>query len=118
MDFIFKSRPNGSIFSLAYIFGAALTLGACTRAGRAAPPAAFADGGDAQRLVTLVDYIGGDYVGAVKDGRVIDEAEYAEQIKFVTDARALAKGLGSDGALLAALGEIERLVQALSLIHI
>ena len=114
MDFIFRRRPNGSIRSLA--FGAvgvvALTLGACTRGGRPAPPAALADGGDAQRLVTLVDYIGGDYAGAVKDGRVLDEGEYAEQLKFVTDAHALAKGLGSDAGLLAALGEIERLVQA------
>jgi high-affinity iron transporter len=112
MDFIFTSRPSGSIRSLACILGTALTLGACTRAGRAVPPAALADGGDAQRLVTLVDYIGGDYAGAVKDGRVIDEGEYAEQLKFVTDARALARGLGSDGDLMAALGEIERLVQA------
>src|SRR5882672_6445881 len=99
MDFIFKRRASGSTPALAsfiIILGASLTLVDCTRAGRAAPPAALADGGDAQRLVTLVDYIGGDYAGAVKDGRVIDEGEYAEQLKFVTDARALAKGLGGD----------------------
>src|SRR5258706_237868 len=113
MDFIFKRRAEGSPRGLALcVFGAALALGGCARSGRPAPPDALADGGDAQRLVTLVDYIGGDYAGAVKDGRVLDEGEYAEQLKFVTDARALAKGLGGDPALLAAVGEIERLVQA------
>jgi high-affinity iron transporter len=114
MDFIFRRRRDGSSRApFIFMMVIALTVGgACTRSDRPVAPAVVADGGDAQRLVTLVDYIGGDYSGAIQDGRVLDEAEYAEQLKFASDARALAKDLGGDDTLLATVGEIERLVQA------
>ena len=48
------------------------------------------DGGDAQRLVSLVDYIAGDYPMAVEDGAVVSPAEYEEQLTFAADARRLA----------------------------
>ena len=35
-------------------------------------------GNDAQRLFSLIDYIGGDYQFAVKDGEIINQDEYAE----------------------------------------
>ena len=63
----------------------------------APPPAAvshtIADGGDAQRLVALVDYVGSDYAAAVHDGVVVSAAEYEEQLRFVRDARAMAAAL-------------------------
>jgi high-affinity iron transporter len=37
---------------------------------------------EAKRLVALVDYIGGDYKNAVRDGQVINEDEYHEMIEF------------------------------------
>lgn len=48
------------------------------------------DGGDAQRLVTILDYISTDYAGAVKDGAVLSELEYTEQQAFIATARELA----------------------------
>ena len=67
-----------------------------------APPAAgshtMADGGDAQRLVALVDYVGSDYAAAVHDGVIVTPAEYDEQLRFVHDARAMAAGLLGPGA--------------------
>jgi high-affinity iron transporter len=41
---------------------------------------------DAQRLLALVDYIGGDYNNAVKDGKVIDQDEYQEMKEFTANA--------------------------------
>ncbi len=104
MDFIFRNRPNVP-------FGLIVALFIAGCAHPAPPPAAVADGGDAQRLVTLVDYVGGDYAGAVRDGRVLDDSEYQEQLKFAADARALAKGLQADAPLLGALAEVEQLVR-------
>ena len=59
------------------------------------PPAAPAtpDGGDVQRLVSLVDYVAADYAGAVRDGQVIQPAEYEEQQRFLADARRIAGDL-------------------------
>jgi len=37
---------------------------------------------DTQQLLQLIDYVGVDYVGAVADGQVINEAEYAEMLDF------------------------------------
>lgn len=48
-----------------------------------------------RRLASILDYVAGDYAVAVRDGQVIDEAEYEEQIAFVGDARRLAAELAS-----------------------
>ena len=88
---------------------AAIALSACSHSP--SPPRALPDGGDAQRLVALVDYISGDYAGAVQRGRVIDDGEYQEQLRFAADARTLATGLQADGALLEALARVEELVR-------
>jgi high-affinity iron transporter len=111
MDFIFKYSAHNRLRTLALALSAAMLVGACGQRTPPAPPRAVADGGDAQRLVALVDYIGGDYPGAIKDGRVLDEAEYAEQLKFAADAQTLARGLQADEPLRAALALIDRLVQ-------
>ncbi|HET6612292.1 MAG TPA: FTR1 family protein [Kofleriaceae bacterium] len=65
-----------------------------------APPVATApqDPGTAdkvRRLAAIFDYVAADYPGAVKDGRVLSAAEYAEQLSFVDDAAALAHNLGA-----------------------
>jgi high-affinity iron transporter len=39
---------------------------------------------EAERLVFLLQYVGGDYGEAVRDGRIIDEAEYQENRDFVS----------------------------------
>ena len=43
------------------------------------PPLAQAS---TQQLLQLIDYVGVDYGGAVSDGKVINEAEYAEMLDF------------------------------------
>ena len=43
---------------------------------------AFAAGDEAKRILALVDYIGGDYKNAVKDGSVINPDEYQEMSEF------------------------------------
>lgn len=62
-----------------------------------------------RRVAGILDYIGGDYRGAVSaDGRVLDEGEYAEQGSLARDADALAAqaGLPADGELRRLLAEI------------
>ncbi len=61
------------------------------------PPAP--DGGDAQRLVALVDYVAGDYGLAVENGVVVSPSEYDEQLRFLAEARSMAEALlGTSGA--------------------
>lgn len=112
MDFIFTKRSNLPFRPILLAASLVLPHAGCARPAPSPPPPAVADGGDAQRLVALVDYIGGDYAGAVGGGRVLDPAEYEEQIQFAADARGLADELGADEPLLHSLGEVERLVRA------
>ena len=46
------------------------------------PASAQANAGDVQTIWRLLDYIAVDYPGAVKDGKVISEAEYSEMMEF------------------------------------
>jgi len=41
---------------------------------------------EAKRVLSLVDYIGGDYKNAVQGGKVINEGEYKEMLEFSTDS--------------------------------
>src|SRR5687768_4498244 len=97
---------------------AVLAAGGCRRtAAPAATPSR--DGGDAQRLVALLDYVGGDYALAVRDGAVVSVPEYDEQLAFTADARRLAAGLlgpaaPPDDPLLVALAEVDARVRALA----
>ena len=43
----------------------------------------------AQIILHLLDYVGVDYPGAVKDGKILDQGEYDEQVEFVVQARGL-----------------------------
>jgi high-affinity iron transporter len=84
-----------SIFRIAAPLLAATALASCGRS--ADPPGAAGpiapDGGDAQRLVTILDYVGADYGRAVQGGQIVSPEEYDEQIQFVSAARQLAAGL-------------------------
>jgi high-affinity iron transporter len=85
VDFIFK-------YTVALALGA--TAVACARPQtRLRGP----DGGDAQRLAAIVDYIGADYAGAVRGGQVVVESEYEEQTRFAADARRLGDELLGTG---------------------
>ena len=62
------------------------------------------DGGDGQRLVSLIDYVAADYGGAVANGVVVSAFEYDEQLDFLETAAALAPrvaGNAEDGAAIA-----------------
>ena len=97
-----------------FILSAALAL-ACARPPLPAPPV---DGGDAQRLVALLDYVGGDYGRAVRDGQVVSPFEYEEQLRFVADARGLAAALLPEATpedpLMAALAELDGHVRSMA----
>ncbi|MFI5183318.1 MAG: FTR1 family protein [Vicinamibacteria bacterium] len=106
MDFTFRSMPWGLAASL-------MVVGCSREPAPASPP----DGGDAQRLAALVDYVGGDYARAVRDGAVAIPSEYEEQLRFVADARRLGSRLAgpqaaADDTLLAHLARLESLVEA------
>jgi high-affinity iron transporter len=108
MKFIFNSMARAA---------AALLVSALVACGGTPPSPPSADGGDAQRVVALLDYIGGDYAMAVRDGVVLSEAEYQEQVTFAADARRLAAGVLSrtglaDDGLGRALAEVEARVTA------
>lgn len=53
--------------------------------------------GEAERLLSMVDYIGGDYKNAVQDGKVADEREYKEMLGFSSDVLDLFSELKSSG---------------------
>ena len=58
----------------------------------------FANVADVQTTWRLLDYIGVDYSGAVADGRVVNEAEYAEMVEFAGQVKTRLKSLPSKGA--------------------
>ena len=59
-----------------------------------ASPPSPTDLSSAHRLVSLVDYLSSDYALAVDDGgRVLSDAEYAEQRSLAAEARLVAAGL-------------------------
>jgi high-affinity iron transporter len=92
-------------------------LSGCKSATAVPQAASASDGGDAQRLVSLIDYIAGDYGRAVQAGKVVSEFEYQEQVRFASDARKMASALlddaaGPEPALLGALARVEAEVAA------
>ncbi|MBK5256836.1 MAG: FTR1 family protein [Vicinamibacteria bacterium] len=76
-----------------FVFALALPLGGCRTEGGPGSPnhrSEAQDGGDGQRLVSLVDYVAADYGGAVSNGEVVSAFEYEEQLGFLETASALA----------------------------
>ncbi|AKT38488.1 uncharacterized protein CMC5_026350 [Chondromyces crocatus] len=70
----------------------------------ATPPAtARAEEGEppeiqAQRLVHMLTYVGADYGAAVRDGTIISQLEYDEQLDLLTDAAKIAAHLTTGGS--------------------
>lgn len=82
--------------------GLALWIMAPPRPAAAQEAAADADTGPT--IVHLLDYVAVDYPPTVKDGQVVDEAEYQEQVEFVGQVAQLLQRMP-------AVPERERLVQ-------
>ncbi|HEV8254159.1 MAG TPA: FTR1 family protein [Vicinamibacteria bacterium] len=105
-----------SIFKIAAGLAVVIAALGCRRAAAPAGPPAGLDGGDAQRLVALLDYVRGDYPMAVGNGVVLRQSEYDEQLRFAAEARRIASELlgtvALDEPLLAAIGELEARVKA------
>jgi high-affinity iron transporter len=116
MKFIFILKQTRGPAGLALMLALALCGCGTPRPGPAAGSEA-PDGSDAQRLVALVDYIGGDYGGAVSSaGDVTAPSEYEEQLRFAADAKTMAgrllAGAADDDLLLTHVTGIESLVAA------
>lgn len=77
--------------------------------------ASAADDEKAQTVIHMLDYIGVDYPGFVKDGKVLDEPEYQEQHEFATQSVALLQQLpavAEQGALVAKARQLLTRIEA------
>lgn len=91
------SRWRSSIVSCLFILSATLVQ-----------PVHAAENG-ARQLWQLIDYVGADYRGAVSNGKVISEGEYAELVDFTENALRLAASLPAHpekNKIIAALGNL------------
>jgi high-affinity iron transporter len=62
-------------------------------AGFAATPARADEPDPFAPILHALDYLGFDYPGAVRDGKVLDQGEYDEQVEFATGVRAMIAAL-------------------------
>ncbi len=85
-----------------------------TGGASAAAPATDPPGTRAQTILHVLDYVGVDYPEAVKDGKVVDESEFKEQVDFVSQALTMLGEL-PDRPERAAL--VAQTRQLLSLVH-
>ncbi|MFO0745733.1 MAG: FTR1 family protein [Myxococcota bacterium] len=95
---------------LGYIALAALTAGCVADSGTAEDTET-----KVRRVVALLDYVAGDYAGAVRDGSIVDDKEYEEQRGFMHDAVSRAAVLPAAplaGEARRAIADAERLVEA------
>jgi high-affinity iron transporter len=79
------------------------------------PPAPTSRESNLRQIAGILDYIGGDYRGAIgPDGSVLDEAEYAEQRSLAKDADSLAlqAGLATGDPVRVALAALSRSLDA------
>jgi high-affinity iron transporter len=79
-----------------------------------APGLAGAAAGTPQAVVNLLDYVSVEYPAFVRDGRVLDAGEYAEQVEFSAQAPDLIAALPANpqrAVLVARAAELSRLVQ-------
>ncbi|MET0387641.1 MAG: FTR1 family protein [Polyangiales bacterium] len=89
------SPRNRRLFAFAagLLLGAALTADSRTHAQAA--PASEERTATLRQVAGILDYIGGDYRGAVKPGgEILDEGEYKEQRSLAEDARSLLLKVG------------------------
>ncbi|MEZ4297579.1 MAG: cytochrome c [Polyangiaceae bacterium] len=67
-------------------------------------------GRDADRLVNRIQYVASDYARSVKDGKVVNQLEYTEQLRLLQEAEVLADGLGVTDRARSLLGDLRRRV--------
>jgi len=98
-------------FARRWIAVATLALAASVAPVASAGAQATPDPADrAQVVLHILDYVGVDYPGAVKDGRVADQGEYDEQVDFVAQARSLIAQLAPRPETPALIADADRLV--------
>ncbi|MGN2390898.1 FTR1 family protein [Pelomicrobium sp. G1] len=105
------SKRSGSAlgFWLAAVFAAALIAAMEARAALSE-----ANLRDAQSIVHMLDYVSVDYPEFVRDGQVLDEAEYREQLEFAGQVLALLQTLPpppQQADLLAQAAELKRRIE-------
>ena len=66
----------------------------------------------------LLDYVAVDYREAVRDGRVVNEAEYAEMREFARTARTNIEALPASATRQRLIGEARRLEQTIAAKHL
>ena len=80
-------RPWWLLVLTAFVVGCGAPSGTGDNSGRSAPT--VSESGMAQ-VVGILDYVSSDYAGAVRDGRVVSESEFHEQLGLVDAATAIA----------------------------
>ncbi|MDB5037969.1 MAG: iron permease, partial [Bacteriovoracaceae bacterium] len=65
-------------------------------------------------LVHLLDYLAGDYGGAVKDGKILVQSEFDEQKEFVATALEIGSALSKDSAYLPVKKDLSKLQKLIS----
>jgi len=101
-------RPSS--FCLAWLLGLGMLVVAAT--ATAAAPAPAAD--KAQTIVHMLDYISVDYPQFVRDGKVLDQSEYAEQLEFATQSLALLQQLPAQTGQAELVGKAQALRAAIA----
>ncbi len=101
------ARPRTLAFLLALLAGMYAWPAAAQQPAES-KPAGSTEG--AQIVLHVLDYVGVDYPGAVKDGRVLDQGEYDEQVEFVTRARGILARLPGGPEQAKIVADAERLV--------
>jgi high-affinity iron transporter len=99
------ARTRGSTVLL----GLLAVLTASLAAAQSADPGP-GPGDRAQAALHILDYVAVDYPGAVKDGAVVDQGEYDEQVEFAARARAALAELPARPEQAGLLADADRLV--------
>lgn len=107
-----KTEHRLSAFALIRLIAAAFCLAAIAAAPAGAAEKAAAS--SAQTIWRLLDYIAVDYPGAVEDGQVISEIEYAEMVEFAQSVDARLAALPPNEALPALSRQAEALKTAIA----
>jgi len=94
-------------FVLAVVAGACVSVAS---AQHATPPEPSAPGEGPQKVLHILDYVAVDYPGAVRDGKVVEQGEYDEQLEFVARARAGLAQLAPRPEQTALVADADRLV--------
>lgn len=107
-EFSGQRRWLATRFTTFVLAGCIVLLSACGREQRGR-----AGDHGARRVIALIDYVAADYGDAVRDGRVIDEREFNEQLAFLKEAgeRAAVLPAGTDDVRARVQAELDTATQ-------